>query len=129
MTWRYGLACWPQFFSQQKPLSDHWIANLHNTSIQGIVLRLFWPACGAAGRTLLAATAIATAISLLLVGGAWWISRPALRDRIDLPFALFALLSAFINPWAWEHYNAFLILPFMLVVVALWRGAERGLPL
>src|SRR5205823_327275 len=112
-----------------RPLSDRWVANLHNMSIQGIVLRGFWPGCGAAGPTLPAATAIALAISLLLVGAAWWIARPALRDRIDLPYALFALLSTFINAWSWEHYNVFLILPFLLVVVALWRGAHRGMPL
>jgi hypothetical protein len=129
MTWRYGIVCWPQFFALQGAIANQWVANIRNSSLHGIVLRLFWPVCVHGGPVLPASSAIAITLTLLLLAGAWWLSRPALAERIDLPFALFALLSFFVNPWSWEHYNVLVVLPFMLALTTLLRGAGRTLPL
>src|SRR5262249_40596974 len=43
------------------------------------------------------------------------------------PFALFATLSVFLNPFTFEHYFALLVFP-LLVAITAWVGAgERGM--
>ena len=129
MTSRYGAACWLQFFAMQKGISDRWAAQIQNGSLQGIVLRWFTPGCVAPGPTRVDATLITIAIAALLLFVTWRLVRRSARERgaVDVPFAMFAVLSMFLNPWVWEHYNVLLILPLLIAAAALWR-ARRDLP-
>jgi hypothetical protein len=129
MTAGYGPIAWRQYFQRQSYIADLWVSNIRNGSIHGIVLRLFEPACRQPGPTLFRATAIASGISLVLLGTAWWLSRRAASSArtVDLPYALFCMISGFINPWTWEHYNVILILPLILSGVALWLATRQGL--
>jgi hypothetical protein len=94
------------------------------------VLRLFAPACDGPAPTRPLATAIASVAGLALLTLAWRLCRRALGDaqRLDVPFALFSILSYFVNPWSWEHYDVLLLLPLVLVAVTLVRGRSAGLP-
>lgn len=128
MTARYGLVAWPQFFRMQGPLARQWVGNVHDISLQGIVQRMFRPACHGWAPLAPASTVVALLATLILVAGAWWLSRSASRARLDLPFCLLSILSWFVNPWAWDHYDTILILPALVCVVATWRGAKLGMP-
>ncbi len=69
------------------------------------------------------------ALAFPTAAGAWWLSRRALVERrFDLPFALFATLSVFMNPFTFEHYFALLVFPLALGWTAWWGGWERGMP-
>jgi hypothetical protein len=126
MTARYGVACWPQFFRLQGPIGARWIGDLRNASLHGIVLRWFHPVCLRLTGTVPRATAIAIVLSLALVAGAWWLTRPLVAaKKIDLPFALFALIATFVNPWSWEHYDVLLLLPWLIAATTLWRGRRE----
>jgi hypothetical protein len=128
MTRAYGFGSWAEFFRQQGKISDDWLGVLQNSSLPGLIVRLITPACVAKGHPSRAATALSIAVSLVLVALAAWSSRHQLadaRDRdpraIDLPFALFVLLSAFLNAWAWEHYFVLTIQP-LFVLAATFCG-------
>lgn len=131
----FGLASWWAFFRMQGRIANQYVADVHNGSLHGIVLRLFSPSCHGAVPTRPLATAIAGLLGLLLLALAWRLCRRSLRapdrvdriGRIDLPFALFSVLSVFINPWSWEHYNVLLLLPLALVAVTLAHGRALGL--
>jgi Glycosyltransferase family 87 len=125
MTSRYGIRCWPEYFSRQGWTADYWMGNIKNGSVQGIIQRLFYPGCRPHFGTSTAASLIAAAISLALVAGSWWLSRRLARDdredAIDGPFALFAVVSVFVNPWIWEHYYVLLIFPWAVAASMLRR--------
>jgi hypothetical protein len=127
MTMRYGLAAWWMFIRQQRAIADMWIGDIRNGSLYGIVLRAFMPVCTQQTGPTTAATATTAVVSLALIGGAAWITRGALRAgrRIDLPFALWSVISVEVNPWVWEHYGVLLILPLLILVAALWRAREQ----
>lgn len=128
---RLGLSCFKHFVEQTGSYPDLWMANVRNASIDGIVHRWFYPVWGnfPGGRPVLkAASLITAAISIALLVAAARLSAPwlrqARRDRpsdIDLPFALFSILSMAPGPYQWEHYSVTLILPWLIVLAdALW---------
>lgn len=130
MTARFGFLAWPQFVQQLHGDADRWMASIQNQAIHGMVLRFFHPVCEPRGPTLPLATAISTIGALALLGGVAWLARKAgqTRERIDLPFALAAVLSVFTSNWAWEHYNVLFILPVVTGLTYLWRlRGRRGL--
>ncbi|MEO5769026.1 MAG: glycosyltransferase family 87 protein [Polyangia bacterium] len=130
MTARFGFLAWPQFVQQLHGDADRWMASIQNQAIHGMVLRFFNPVCEPRGPTLPLATAISTIGALALLGGVAWLARNAgqTRERIDLPFALAAVLSVFTSNWAWEHYNVLFILPVVTGLTYLWRlRGRRGL--
>jgi hypothetical protein len=122
MTWRYGLASWPEFFKQQSDIAKTWMGHVRNASLQGIVMRALKPLCEGHADPRRLTTAIAGGVSVLLLGGAWLLVRRRLRahEDEDLTFSLFATISVFINAWVWEHYRVFLILPGLLIARAAW---------
>jgi hypothetical protein len=122
-TWRFGFACWGQFAAGQKPVMDYWMSSIQNASLHGIVLRWFHPVCGPRGPQELAATVIASLLSLGLIVAFWWLGRPLIRaGKLDLPIASLLALAPFVNPVMWEHYDVLLLLPLMIAAVALWRA-------
>jgi alpha-1,2-mannosyltransferase len=136
MTARFGLIAWKQFFLMQPGIANMWIGHIRNASLHGITLRLFYPICRPYGPTRPDATALAVGSSLLLLTLAAWLARRAARSErmLDLAYALFSVLSVFLNPWVWEHYAVLLILPLFVAAVGLleawrqatWRGGRGG---
>ncbi|HVR61135.1 MAG TPA: glycosyltransferase family 87 protein [Polyangia bacterium] len=128
MTTGYGLRSWPQFFLQQGHIADTWIGHIRNASVHGIVLRLLTPTCVARAAPKTAGTLLATLAAVLVLAFAWWVTRRELRDRqrFDLSFALFTLVSAFLNAWIWEHYRVLLILPLLLAIRTIADAAVDG---
>jgi alpha-1,2-mannosyltransferase len=131
MTWRFGARSWLEFMAMQDPISQYWVSDLANQSIHGIVLRLFLPSCHGnhapqTGATLIA---LAASLALLLLADRLWrrltVEERAAPRAFDLHYALFSLLSVFLNPWAWEHYNVFLVLPLGVSIAALGDGEVR----
>jgi hypothetical protein len=58
----------------------------------------------------------------------WAVRKPAvggIDEDGDLPFAIFSVASVWLNPVAWEHYNATLLFPVALVLFTAWRQAGR----
>lgn len=128
MTARFGLESWPQYVKTEKIITDYWIGNQHNASVFGIARRLLRPACEGPGISHPVATAIGTTIGVALIALGWRVSRRSLREgRLDLPFALFAALSVFLNPFTFEHYFALMIFPLLVALTAWWR-ARPSLP-
>lgn len=135
MTWGYGLRSWALFFSQQGHIADTWLGHIRNASVHGIVLRLLTPTCVAHAAPKTAGTLLATFAALLVLAFTWWVTRHEIRNRqqIDLPFALFTLVSAFLNAWIWEHYRVLLILPVLVAIRTIadtaadgWRRRSNG---
>jgi hypothetical protein len=137
MTSRYGFACWPQFFAMQGPISQHWMMNIRNGSPHGIVLHVLRPVCAATRPITWQISALSSGLALVLLVLAWLLSRrtallaaqdPRATREIDLPFALFSVLSGFLNPWVWEHYNVLLLLPLgisLVTLYGLWQDGDR----
>jgi Glycosyltransferase family 87 len=131
MTWAYGPKSWLQFLEQQAPISKRWMGSIQNSSLPGLVTRLLSPACEGTAIPTHTGTLLVIAVSCCLLALAAWLCRSHLRQAregdaraIDLPFALFALLSAFLNAWAWEHYFVIAVQPIMILMalfVSLWR--------
>jgi hypothetical protein len=129
MTAVYGFKAWPLFFEQQKPIALDWIGHVRNASLQGIVTRLFSPACVAKALPTSPATWTAVGVSVVVLAAAAFLCfRSLTRAKngdpraVDLPFALFALLSVFLNAWVWEHYTVLLIQPaFVLCAFVISR--------
>jgi hypothetical protein len=126
MTSGYGIDCWKLFLQQQGHLSELWAGSIRNASLHGIVLRLITPSCKAQATPSLFSSAVAGILGLALLALAWRLSaRYAKHSRsIDVPFALFSVLSAFTNPWIWEHYVVFLILPMLVVLSKVSENVE-----
>lgn len=133
-TWRFGLACWSEFARMLPATQNYWTAHIRNAGLQGVVLRWWWPACGPRGGVLPLATMVATLLSVALVALVVWRTRgalvrkvpaPAIDESIDVPFALFATLSAWLNPVVWEHYDVTLIMPLGIALFAAWRTTPR----
>jgi hypothetical protein len=136
MTWGYGVGSWRLFFSQQGHIAETWLGHIRNASIHGIVLRLLTPTCVTHADPSKAGTVLAAVAALLVLAFTYWVTRRELRraGNLDLSFALFTLVSAFLNVWIWEHYRVLLILPLLIIARKIaddagdaWRG--RGDPL
>jgi Glycosyltransferase family 87 len=125
---RFGIHSWMEFFVQQRTIADRWIWYSENASIAGIVVRLFWPACKGIGHASTAASAISAGLSAALLALSWRWCRDLARRRetFDLPYAWFSIVSVMVNPWVWQHYRTFLLLPLLVAGVALWR-AQPGI--
>jgi hypothetical protein len=126
---RFGLGCWREFLAGMPRAHNVWAGSIRNASVQGIALRLWEPSCGPRGPTLWQATLLGAIVSLAVVVALAWLSRrapaataePASDEAIDLPFALFVLASAWLNPVLWEHYDVTLLQPMAIVLFHAWR--------
>lgn len=135
MTRGYGLRCWLDFFQAQGGISQDWLGSRNNSSLHGLVVKVLTPSCVGPGSPSKRATLISIALSLALVALAAWLSNAHLkaartdeRRAIDVPFALFVLLSAFLNAWAWEHYFVLIIQPLFILLAtfsATWWATLR----
>ena len=129
MTARFGAIAWWQYLASEKGITDYWIGSVHNASLYGVILRVLVPACHGSIGAQPGATAVAFTLTAVLAYIAWGVSRRALAEgRFDLPFALFAILSVFGNPFTFEHYFALLIFPLALVATATVAAARLGMP-
>jgi Glycosyltransferase family 87 len=129
VTARFGFACWREYLVNQETVTNLWIGHASNVTLQGLIVRVLHPACEGDTYSDSRAALIAAGISAVLVGGAFWLSRGCIRrvDRIDLPFALFAVLSMLANAFYWEHYDVILLLPLAIAATALWHAWRTGL--
>jgi hypothetical protein len=136
MTWAYGPSSWLQFLEYQAPTSKRWMGSLQNSSLSGLLTRLLSPACEGTSSPTQASTVLAIVLSSCLLALGVWLCRSHLRlarqsdpRAIDAPFALFTLLSAFLNAWAWEHYFVLAVQPIMVLAalfVGVWRRKFRS---
>jgi hypothetical protein len=135
MTARFGWRSWLEFFALQRPTYDKVVALNENSSLHGLVARLFVPTCVGAsppvGPIPGAARALIAVSSVALLGAAAWLVRRTARrtETLDVSYGLFAMLSCFINPWVWDHYNVLFLLPLGIAVSAMLRERRRGLSL
>jgi len=129
MTSRFGLHSWPLFFANQSAVADIWMDSVLSHSIHGVVLRFFRPACGPHGGPLLVSTLISSTLAAALLFVAGWWSRQAIRagGSLDLPVALFIVLSSLVFPVAWEHYSIIDVFPATVAAVYLVREWRSGL--
>lgn len=119
MTWRWGIAVWPLFFEQQTTIAKRWLTDVRNGSLHGIVRRAFVDLCEKAPPGDPRATVLILGGAVLLLAAGGWLWRRARarqpeRVVLDRSFALFSLLSVFLNPWVWEHYFYLLVLPALI---------------
>ncbi len=128
MTLKFGLNSWLLFLEQEKPITEVWLGSLQNSSLSGLVTQTLFPFCEGGGHPAMVSTTIVSAISILLITVSVWVSRGSFKRAleadgrsIDLPFALFGLLSVFLNPFAWEHYYALLIHPLFIITTYCWQ--------
>ncbi len=129
MTARFGAVAWWQYVGSEKAITDYWIGSVHNASLYGVILRVLVPACHGSIASQPTCTAIALVLTAVLTYIAWGLSRRALAEgRVDLPFALFAIVSVFANPFTFEHYFALLVFPLALVATAAVGAARLGMP-
>jgi len=136
MSATYGFDAWKLFLTQQGPVADVWVGSVRNASLHGIVVRLLTPVCQGDPHPSAKANYIAAGAALTLLVLSSLLSLKALKRAreqdpraIDVPYALFTVLSVFINPWVWEHYWVLLIQPAFVVASGLYgplRDAFRG---
>jgi hypothetical protein len=124
MTWRWGLSSWWLFFGQQDVIARRWLLDARNASLHGVIRRSFGRLCEAAPFDHVGGKVLAILASLGLLILALWVARRArsrqgTQSAFDRSFALFSVLSAFINPWIWEHYFYLLVLPALVAVHAV----------
>ncbi|MGZ3439171.1 MAG: glycosyltransferase family 87 protein [Polyangia bacterium] len=131
-SWGFGLACWREYLKMLREIQQQVVGRAHNASLDGILVRA-WPARWSHGAWVPRAMLVGTLLSILIIGVMAWAARkPMARkpkltgidDAVDLPFALFTVASVWLNPVAWEHYNATLLFPVAVAVFAVWR--QRG---
>jgi len=129
MATTFGVRAWPLFFKMQNDVLAFWLGHVRNASLQGIVHRLFAPICLGHVPPNKIAIRTAAALGFLLVATGFFLSWPDLKRArkedpraIDMPFALFSALSAFLTAWVWEHYAVILILPAFLVFSQLFAS-------
>ena len=130
MTWRWGFSSWPLFFEQQKTIAERWMPNWRNASLHGVIRRAFVSLCTRAPTNDPRATAVIVIIAVLTLGATVWLWRRARERqpttvRFDRTFALTAVLSAFLNPWIWEHYFYLLVVPALIAVRAIVTDVAR----
>lgn len=135
MTYPIGIQSWQTYFTMQKPIMNIWYGSGQNSALSGLLNQIRSPFCG--GGILNPATSstpkIAAAGGCLLFALAVWASWSPLRrarivdgTSIDLPFALFATISVFMNPWVWEHYYVLAIQPLFIVTTEFAGLARRA---
>ena len=133
-TWRFGWACWREYLPMLRATQQQVVGSPHNASLQGIVVRA-WPVAWSHGpwipRAMLVASLLSIAIAAVMVWGARRpMARPArfagIDEGVDLPFALFSVASVWLNPVAWEHYDATLLFPLAVALFAVWRQPGRA---
>ena len=128
MTAGYGFRAWQLFLEQEKPITENWLGTMQNGSLSGLVTHSLLPFCKGFAVPTKTGSVIITLSSLLLVLVAAWVSRTTLKrarqsDKaaIDLPFALFAMLSVFLNPFLWEHYCVLSLQPMAVTLTMIWH--------
>ena len=127
MTMRYGIRAWQLFLEQEKPITEGWLGSLQNASLSGLVTQSLFPFCETDPHPSKTGSIIISLVSVVLLLSAAWVTRANLKrynevdkSAIDLPFALFSLLSVFLNPFAWEHYYMLSLQPILVVLTMLW---------
>jgi len=119
VTVRFGMASWRQFFALQGPTARDWMGVIQNASLEGILVRLFGPSCGATQATPgPMTTVIFVVLGGLMLFGAWRATR---RLPIDYAFVLFSVVSVFLNAWVWEHYYVLYLLPIATILSEMRR--------
>jgi hypothetical protein len=133
MTQAFGLESWSQYAALQKPIAETWYGAMQNSSLSGLLNQIRSPFCGGGVVDALhsATPTLASVGGAVLFISAIWASQSHLKrardtqgDRIDLPFALFSVLSVFLNPWVWEHYYVLAIQPLFVVTTEFSRLAQ-----
>jgi alpha-1,2-mannosyltransferase len=129
MTSRWGFHAWLAFFQQQGDIAERWLGHIRNASLHGIVRRSLSPLCGQATISESALKWTTTLAGLCVLGAAIWLLSRARRRKpdvatFDFSFALVCALSAFLNPWVWEHYSVILFLPVLIATRALVEGTR-----
>ncbi|MET0591833.1 MAG: glycosyltransferase family 87 protein [Polyangiaceae bacterium] len=144
MTTGYGFSCWKLFFKQQEAIAHYWIGHIRNSSLHGIVIRIFNPVCEVLKGDPMAsvsqynqlpeipalkgATLAKIASVLCILAGGYLVMKYIRRgpndarrhqSSLDLVFAFATTLSAFVNPWVWEHYDVLLIMPMLVCLDSL----------
>jgi hypothetical protein len=120
MTSRLGVDAWRDYFSVEGGVVDRWLGDPHNASIAAALQHLIRPACGAP--LPLPASRLATVggalIGAAIFFGLYALWRRSSRDARSFDLALLAIvaLSAFANPFAFEHYYSLLV-PAMFIVL------------
>lgn len=131
MTWRWGIQAWPLFFQQQSTIAVNWMTRVRNASLHGIIRRAMAETCEKAPLDDPRATLLITSLVIALLGLATWLWHRVRSQSptiaLDYGFALFSLLSCFLNPWVWEHYFYILILPAILGWYSVVRQLARQL--
>ena len=134
MTSRFGLVAWPQFLKSEKVIVDFWIGNMRNASLHGVVLRAFHPVCVQQAGAKWYATAIATAIGVVLFALCVYLyyRLPEERKRetlfrTDIPCSLLLMLGVFCNPFVYEHYQALTVVPLLVALYAIWKCNRGGI--
>ncbi|HKA91837.1 MAG TPA: glycosyltransferase family 87 protein [Haliangiales bacterium] len=118
-TFVVGLAAWPSFLVETGRYTDQWIGHVRNASLLGILQRLRHPACADPGP--LWAPALAGAW-LLSIAGIWLAARRHRRGDQTLGFAAATAWCVLTGPYAWEHYQIVLALPFAAAVALAVRA-------
>lgn len=128
VTARFGLRAWVQFFEHQSGIAELFAPHVRNASLNGIVLRLIAPSCeplwgpGSAGFLVGAGFCLAALVAACVLAR----RAPARGLGFDLWFALFSVVSFFVNAWVWEHYNVLLLLPLAVAFREALRDGTRA---
>lgn len=120
MTYRWGISSWLLFFQQQGGIARKWLLDIRNASLNGVVRRAFGEHCQASVYDETMPQVVALTLAAVLLGlcffTAWRATKRQPRQiAFDRSFGLFSVLSAYLNPWIWEHYFYLLILPALII--------------
>ncbi len=122
-----GIELWIRFVTQIFPALSTGTAYAQNQSLPGLINRLMLEPRFAAGLqsapSVPAVRAVSTAVELVLVGLAMFVTRGRLGSRDSLRFALefsvWLIVLLLISPIAWDHYFTWLLLPTTVLLAAL----------
>lgn len=130
MTLRFGFVAWPQYFASEKIIVNMWVGNVHNTSLYGVVCRLFTPTCfGYPHPPAPHAMQVASISALALIAFSLWLThRPLVERRIDLAWVFLTVVSVFANPFAFEHYFVLEVFPVVIAVFYFWQLRRAKAP-
>lgn len=113
----------------QGALAAEFIDRPANVAISSFVSRLFWYAAGlhstAAIEGARQLTALGAQLGVLLLTIVATFSRNG-RDDEWRGFSLWIAATIMLSPTAWIHYLAMLLLPFVAIVAAGWRGTASS---
>jgi len=110
----------------QAALAAGFIDRPANVAISSFVSRLFWYGAGLHSSPAIEAarhlTALGAQLGVLLLTIAVTFSRRPARDGEWRVYSLWIAATIMVSPTAWIHYLAMLLLPFVAIAAAGWRG-------